>query len=57
MTMLERILPSPDFIDNLQHIVNFQMNDLVRSLELAKAKFLVAVGCMNIIEFLGGLRN
>jgi len=51
------MLSKPDFFDYLQHILDFQMNDLRRSLELAKANFLVAVGCMNTIEFLGGLRN
>jgi len=51
------MLSKPDFFDYLQHILEFQMNDLKRSLELAKANCLVAVGCMNTIEFLGGLRN
>lgn len=57
VTIFDRILSKPDFFENLNHILNFQVNDLRRSLELAKANFLVAVGCMNTIEFLGGLRN
>ncbi len=57
MTIFDRILSNPNFFENLNHILDFQINDLRRSLELAKANFLVAVGCMNTIEFLGGLRN
>jgi hypothetical protein len=57
MTIFNRIESKPDFFENLNHILNFQINDLRRGLELAKANFLVAVGCMNTIEFLGGLRN
>ncbi len=57
MTIFDRILSEPAFFARLQHILDLQINDLRRSLELAKANFLVAVGCMNTIEFLGGLRN
>jgi len=57
MDIFDRISSKPDFFDYLQHILDFQMNDLRRSLKLAKANFLVATGCMNTIEFLGGLRN
>ena len=57
MTIFDRILSKPDFFENLKHILDFQINDLRHCLELAKANFLVAVGCMNTIEFLGGLRN
>ena len=57
MTIFNRILSESDFFAYLQHILDFQINDLRRSLELAKANFLVTVGCMNTIEFLGGLRN
>jgi hypothetical protein len=52
-----RILNKMDFFEYLNRVLAFQMNDLKRGLELAKANFLVAVGCMNTIEFLGGLRN
>ena len=41
----------------LDHIVGFQLNDLHKASDLAKANFLVAMGCMNTIEFLGGVRN
>lgn len=57
MMVFNRILSKPDFFEYLKHILDFQINDLRRSLELAKANFLVALGCMNTIEFLGGLRN
>ena len=57
MTNFDRILSKPDFLEYLKHILDFQINDLRRGLELAKANFLVALGCMNTIEFLGGLRN
>lgn len=57
MDIFSRILSKIDLFEYLNHVVGFQINDLRRSLELAKANFLVAVGCMNTIEFLGGLRN
>jgi len=57
MTIFDRLLSKPDFFENLNHILDFQINDLRHGLELAKANFLVVVGCMNTIEFLGGLRN
>ena len=42
----------------LDHIIGeFQIRDLVRASWDAKANFLVAVGCMNTIEFLGGIDN
>jgi len=37
--------------------MTFQLNDLQNASILAKANFLVAVGSMNTIEFLGGVRN
>ena len=57
MTILESMYPKRDFFGQLNHILDFQINDLKRSLQLAKANFLVAQGCMNTIEFLGGIRN
>ena len=57
MDIFSRILSKMDFFEYLNRVVGFQINDLRRSLELAKANFLVAVGCMNTIEFLSGLRN
>lgn len=57
MDFFSRILSEMDFFDYLNRVLAFQINDLRRGLELAKANFLVAVGCMNTIEFLGGLRN
>lgn len=57
MDIFSRILSKMDFFEYLNRVLGFQINDLRRSLELAKANFLVAVGCMNTIEFLGGLRN
>lgn len=57
MDIFSRILSKMDFFEYLNRVVGFQINDLRRSLELAKANFLVAIGCMNTIEFLGGLRN
>lgn len=45
-------------IGQLDHILEFQLNDLRKGSILATANFLVAVGCcMNTIEFLGGVRN
>ena len=46
-----------DTIKQLDHILNFQLSDLRKGLILATANFLVAIGCMNTIEFLGGVRN
>ena len=46
-----------NFFEQLDHILDFQINDLKRSLEVAKANFLVSIGCMHTIEFLGGVRN
>jgi hypothetical protein len=39
----------------LDHILDFQLNDLRKASILATANFLVAIGCMNTIEFLGGI--
>jgi len=45
-------------ISYLDHIIGeFQIKDLVRALWNAEANFLVAIGCMNVIEFLGGIDN
>lgn len=44
-------------LEQLEKIREFQIEDLKKSLELGKANFLVAVGCMNTIEFLGGVDN
>lgn len=44
-------------IEQLDHIMSFQLSDLRKGSILATANFLVAVGCMNTIEFLGGVRN
>ena len=52
---IESMYPKRDFFTNLNHILDFQINDLKRCVQLAN--FLVAVGCMNTIEFLGGIRN
>ena len=57
MDIFSRILSKMDFFEYLNRVLAFQINDLKRGMELAKANFLVAVGCMNTIEFLGGLRN
>lgn len=45
------------FFERLNHIMEFQLNDLRKASILATANFLVAVGGMNTIEFLGGVRN
>ncbi len=57
MNILESMYPRREFFDRLNHILNLQINDLKRSIEVAGANFLVAQGCMNTIEFLGGIRN
>ena len=57
MSTLESIYPKRSFFDNLNHVLDFQINDLKRALIDAKANFLVAQGCMNTIEFLGGIQN
>ena len=44
-----------DIIKQLDHIMNFQINDIKKALVIAEANFLAVVGSMNIIEFLGGL--
>ena len=44
-------------LQKLDHIMDFQLNDLRKASVAAKANFLVAVGCMNTIEFLGGVRS
>lgn len=46
-----------DILTKLNKIMDFQINDLKKSMIMAKANFLVAVGCMNTIEFLGGLHT
>jgi hypothetical protein len=37
--------------------MDFQLNDLRKASVLATANFLVAIGCVNTIEFLGGVRT
>jgi hypothetical protein len=49
--------PRFEFFTYLNRIFDIQISNLKKSLELASANFLVAVGCMNTIEFLGGLQN
>ncbi|MBI4339625.1 MAG: hypothetical protein HY680_06685 [Chloroflexi bacterium] len=49
-------MPDDVVLQTLDHIMDFQLNDLGMA-SVAKANFLVAVGCMNSIEFLGGVRN
>jgi hypothetical protein len=46
-----------DFFENLNHVLDFQINDLRATVKTVKAPFLVASGCMNTIEFLGGIRD
>jgi len=46
-----------DVLEQLDHILEFQLGDLVEVSSQQLANFLVAVGCMNTIEFLGGVRN
>ncbi len=40
-----------NIINELDHIMECQLNDLKKASILAKANFLCAVGCMNTIEF------
>jgi hypothetical protein len=47
--------PKLDFFPYLKYIFELQINDLKSCEKLAS--FLVAVGCMNVIEFLGGIRS
>jgi hypothetical protein len=55
--MIDKIT-TDDVLVYLDHIVmEFQLNDLRKASMNAKANFLVAVGCMNTIEFLGGIDN
>jgi hypothetical protein len=46
-----------DFFSRLDRTLDFQINDLKIAFEAVKVPFLIANGCMNVIEFLGGLRN
>lgn len=46
-----------ELFENLNHVLDFQINDLKNTLQTTKAPFLVACGCMNTIEFLGGIRD
>jgi len=57
VSTLESMYPKPSFFDKLNHALDSQINDLNRALNDAKANILVAQGCMNTIEFLGGIRN
>ena len=50
-------MTNKDVLSKLDHIVEFQLSDLLKASNLAKANFLVAMGCMNTIEFLGGVKN
>ena len=44
-------------LENLDKILEFQIKDLTNALYRGNANFLVAQGCMHVIEFLGGIRN
>jgi len=44
-----------DFFDNFNKIMDYQIDDLNHCSKIAP--FLVAMGCMNTIEFMGGIRN
>jgi len=47
-----------DVLPYLDHVImEFQLNDLQKAAIKAKANFLVAIGCMNTIEFLGGIET
>ena len=55
--MFDELTPE-DVLPYLDHVImEFQLNDLRKASIDAKANFLVAVGCMNAIEFLGGIDN
>jgi hypothetical protein len=54
--MFKEITPN-NVLKYLDHVMGFQLNDLRKASILATANFLVAVGCMNTIEFLGGVDN
>lgn len=57
MTTGTRAATKSELLEQLHRIRDCQMGDLRRALFDAQANFLVAGGCMNIIEFLGGLQN
>ena len=44
-------------LEKLDYIVGFQLSELREASNFAKSNFLVATGCMNTVEFLGGVRN
>jgi hypothetical protein len=44
-----------EFFKKLDHLLNIQIDDLRTALASMNAPFLVACGCMNTIEFLGGI--
>ncbi len=51
-------ITTDDVLPYLDHVImEFQLNDLRKASVDAKTNFLVAVGCMNTIEFLGGIRS
>ena len=50
-------IPRDDILEYLDHIMGSQLNDLKKAATRAQANFLVAMGCMNTIEFLGGISN
>ena len=53
--MFEELTPE-DVVPYLDHVIlEFQLNDLRKASMDAEANFLVAIGCMNAIEFLGGI--
>ncbi|MFH1382133.1 MAG: hypothetical protein ABIH70_04480 [Chloroflexota bacterium] len=54
--MFKKITPN-NVLKYLDHVMNFQLNDLRKASILATANFLVAIGCMGTIEFLGGISN
>ena len=57
MREMDAMAAERELLDQLAHIMKFQLNDLRKASILATANFLVAVGSMNTIEFLGGVRN
>lgn len=49
-------LTPDDVLPYLSHVINeFQLSDLKKASVRAEANFLVAIGCMHTIEFLGGI--
>jgi len=51
----ETMMDDNSFFAKLDHILQLQLGDLKRS-HSARAHFLVILGCMHAVEFLGGVR-